>query len=81
VYTLWWLIDWFVLVVSVAEVQFLNYEFGNSTRFMADSENMLTNLPVTYRRLLMEWYSTFFLFAYHPDVISLQLCTPKAVGV
>jgi hypothetical protein len=30
--------------------------------------------------LLRQWYSTF-LFRVPPDIISLQLCTPKVVGV
>jgi hypothetical protein len=30
--------------------------------------------------VLDQWYSTFFVRA-PPDIISLQLCTPKVVGV
>jgi hypothetical protein len=30
--------------------------------------------------LLEQWYSTFFVRV-PPDIISLQLCTPKVVGV
>jgi hypothetical protein len=29
---------------------------------------------------LEQWYSTFFVHV-PPDIISLQLCTPKVVGV
>jgi hypothetical protein len=35
--------------------------------------------PVEKTRILDQWYSTFFVRV-PPDIISLQLCTPKVVG-
>jgi hypothetical protein len=45
---------------------------------------ILSHMSLVYiaelRGGLVQWYSTFFLRV-PPDIISLQLCTPKVVGV
>jgi hypothetical protein len=37
-------------------------------------------LGISTKRLCGQWYSTLFV-RMSPDVISLQLCTPKFVGI
>jgi hypothetical protein len=43
------------------------------------TESYLTAYNITVRHALEQWYSTFFVRV-PPDIISLQLCTPKVVG-
>jgi hypothetical protein len=41
--------------------------------------SVITHIPTHGRNPLDQWYSTFFVRV-PPDIISLQLCTPKVVG-
>jgi hypothetical protein len=43
-------------------------------------QNYLEFLQNELPEQLEQWYSTFFVRV-PPDIISLQLCTPKVVGV
>jgi hypothetical protein len=40
---------------------------------------LFTNIYIKYYVVIDQWYSNFFVRV-PPDIISLQLCTPKVVG-
>jgi hypothetical protein len=52
----------------------------NKAQAAAIVSNKITEILAKKRSPLDQWYSTFFVRV-PPDIISLQLCTPKFVGV
>jgi hypothetical protein len=58
---------------------------GNAMKkYLPSAKGRWQECLIWLHRLLMyvlnQWYSTFFVRV-SPDIISLQLCTPKVVGV
>jgi hypothetical protein len=64
----------FLLLSCLAYISTLKIEATRSSELPVDFQQTLP------RYALDQWYSTFFVRV-PPDVIILQLCTPKVVGV
>jgi hypothetical protein len=70
--------EWNVIMFCVTTIQF---PASSGTEL----QSVAALIPLTTQRrqippcLLDQWYSTFFVRV-PPDIISLQLCTPKVVG-